>query len=137
MGDLTPIAPKLRPLVTLLGSDETSDIILAHRAINKTLAEAGCSWADLAATLVAPPKARKGRRQPRLWPTFGSLSYADRSKWLNLIRDSASTMSEQARVEFEDLRTKIIMRPDESLTQPEVSTFNRLVRAASRKGERI
>ena len=96
MGDLTPIAPKLSLLIGMLRSNDPSDISLVHRVIDHTLKEAGCNWADLAARLVTRPK-RPGGRQPRLWPTFGSLTHADRLKWLDLIRPSTSTMSEKAR----------------------------------------
>ena len=137
MGDLTPIAPKLSLLIGMLRSNEPE----RHQPgapcdrphpegsrlqLGRSRSKAGHS-----------AKTRPGGRQPRLWPTFGSLTHADRLKWLDLIRPSTSTMSEEARAEFEDLRTKIIMRPNEALTQPELSLFNRLVRAAARRGERI
>lgn len=137
MGDLTPIAQDVSLLIGMFRSNEPDDVSMVRSTIDLMLKRAGCSWADLAAVIAARPKARQGRRQPRLWPTFGSLTHDDRLKWLDLVRPSTNGMGEKARAEFEDLRTKIIMRPNEALTQPEVGLFNRLIRAAARRGERI
>lgn len=51
MNVLAPIAPKLVPLVRLLGSPVDGEVLAACRAIGRTLDTAGCDWHDLAAVI--------------------------------------------------------------------------------------
>jgi hypothetical protein len=58
MTALAPVAPKLAPLVRMLGSPVDGEALAACRAIGRTLKTAGCDFHDLAKAIEGPAEPR-------------------------------------------------------------------------------
>jgi hypothetical protein len=58
MGDIAPIADRLKRLVLMLSSSQPGEIAAAANAIARTLKSAGADWHDLAAMITAPIRPR-------------------------------------------------------------------------------
>lgn len=56
MTDLTPLVPRLGPLLGKLGSDHDAEVIGAARALRKLLSRAGLNFNDLARAVIEPGK---------------------------------------------------------------------------------
>ena len=54
MTDLTPLVPRLGPLLGKLGSDHDAEVIGAARALRKLLSRAGLNFNDLARAVMEP-----------------------------------------------------------------------------------